>query len=231
MNGITPNALEFALAKVAADKGYIKYPGVVVYKWLGNYVSSGEMESITEDALGQSVANFLDKIRSNPEFAQNFLYPMDEDIQPPATFAELITCVQKYLTISVRNFCQVCADRWNSSPQENVAKVDGDNTGGVKKKMNPGARTRLIAPADEDKKERFWQDVQRDARFKLNSSEFGDKLRDLFESQALSEREQHYFNERVSGLTYPEIAERDGGTPDKYRKIIDRAIAKLQKSL
>lgn len=249
MDGFESKTLELALAEVATAERFQAYCSRIVEERLGNYLSPGEYKVVAQDALGHVAERFLIKISSKPEFAAGF-FSTDESKE---TSAPDPVKIEKYLSKAVRYYCMTRAYRWSSAgsttasqlplydedfseflaDDEELKAEEEENGEGKKpkKQRKPGARARRTLPADEADEERFWHDVYEDARFKLNSGEYAEKLAEIFDSEALTERERHYFSDRASGLTYPEIAERDGGTPDKYRKIVSRAIAKLQKKL
>lgn len=240
MDGISAQRLELALVEVATAKRFHRYCSKIVAERLGNYLSTGEYKTVAEDALGHVVEQFLNKVRNKPEFLGGFF----TDSTGEEAAADLIA-IEKYLSKAVRYYCMTRADRWSSTgtandplfKEEDFSEFKEDEEkeitekGKSPKQRKPGARARRTLPADEADEEQFWHDVYQDARFKLESGVFAEKLAEIFDSEALTERERHYFSDRASGLTYPEIAERDGGTPDKYRKIVDRAVAKLQKRI
>lgn len=249
MDGISSQALELALVEVASSKRFHRYCSQIVAERLGNYISSGEYNAVAEDALGYITERFLIKIRSKPDFSVGFFTAVEgEDKWAPDREK-----IEKYLSMAVKYYCMTRVYRWSStgtpqsfqsSEEEEYFKqfqkddegeqaekeANGDGKSSTKQRK-PGARARRILPADDADEEWFWQDVYDDARFKLNSRVYAEKLNEVFDGHSLTERERHYLSDRVSGLTYPEIAERDGGTPDKYRKIVARAIAKLQKRI
>lgn len=241
MDGFLLQSLELALIEIATAKRFHRYCSKIVAERLGNYLSSGEYNAVAEDALGHLTERFLIKIRSKPEFAVGFFTDATDEKEAAAD----LVAIEKYLSKAVRYYCMTRAYRWcptgtSNDPrfkEEDFSDFEEDeeeeNTekGKSTKPRKPGARARRTLPTDEADEQQFWHDVYQDARFKLESGVFAEKLADIFDSEVLTERERHYFSDRVSGLTYPEIAERDGGTPDKYRKIVDRAVAKLQKRI
>lgn len=249
MDGFESKALELALSEVVTAERFHSYCSAIVKERLGNYLSHGEYNVVAEDALGHVAERFLIKISSKPEFAAGF-FSTDESEETSTPAPEKI---EKYLSKAVRYYCMTRVYRWSAAgsttdsqlPQydedfsefladdEELKAEEEENGEGKKpkKQRKPGARARRTLPADDADEDRFWHDVYEDARFKLDSGVYAEKLAEIFDSEALTERERHYFSDRVSGLTYPEIAERDGGTPDKYRKIVSRAIDKLQKRI
>jgi hypothetical protein len=243
VDGFSPQRLELALVQVATAKRFQRYCSKIVAERLGNYLSSGEYNAVAEDALGHVTEWFLIKIRSKPEFAVGFFTDGADEKEAAAD----PIAIEKYLSKAVRYYCMTRAYRWSStgspkdlqSPDEeedfSEFEADDEEEKAQEKKptkqRKPGARARRTLPADEVDDERFWHDVYEDARFKHESGVYAEKLADIFDSGALTERERHYFADRVNGLTYPEIAERDGDSEDKYRKIVTRAIAKLKKRI
>ena len=202
-----------ALAQLVADNTMLSYSRGIVQKTLGNYLSMDEVPSVAEDALSECLSRLLQRERDGKLSAESLLESNNDTLS-------LNDAVEKYLSTAISNYCKRRARYWSGSQS-----VDQDDGSSVKR---VGYKARAIIPADEYEAEAFWENLSLQAD--ADTAEPQMDILELLESVELSASERRYLLEKAEGNTYPEMAERHGGTPDKYRKIVSRAIAKIQNS-
>lgn len=200
---VQTKALEELVADVATDEEFKKYAMGIVRRHLGGHISGGEVEVITEDAISDQSLKTIERLRAgNTELKEM----VEED---GGLNGEAGSRIRKYLSLGVKGYCEDRRRRW----------AYGSKT------EKPGARARKLAPEDENLDEPFWGSVFAETEGKA----FTDgELEDLFRNHGLSETEGKFIRDRRDGMTYQQMAVEYGGSADKYRKTIKRALTKLQ---
>lgn len=206
-------SLEKALVELVENNTMLSYSRGIVQKTLGNYLSKDEIPSVAEDALSECLSRLLQLERDGKLSAEGLLDGNDGT-------GSLTDAVEKYLSTAISNYCKRRARFWSGS--QNVGQEDGSSVKRV------GYKARAITPADEYEAEAFWENLS--LQVGRDTAEPQMDLLELLESVELSASERRYLLEKAEGHTYPGMAERHGGSPDKYRKIVSRAIAKIQNS-
>lgn len=166
--------------------------------------SSGECHEIAEDALGDAVLSLMERLGSMSQ-------------QQLASF-NTINDVRAYLLKSVSNYALDRYRRWHGGAS-NISSDLQDSTPTISSTMRKGARARyetddLVDLIDShsylDDNISFEMDLQR--------------LDDLLHKRGISQDEIQIIKARLNGYSYQDLASKHGGTADKYRKIVKRAI-------
>ena len=179
-----------------------------VSRILRAFRSSGECHEIAEDALGEAVLSFMERLGSmSPQQLASF---------------NTINDVRAYLLRSVSNYALDRYRRWHGGASKTSSELQDstmllDPTKSTE--MRKGARARyetddLVTFLDSisylDDNISFEMDLQR--------------LDDLLHKRGISQDEIQIIKARLNGYSYQDLASKQGGTADKYRKIVKRAI-------
>jgi DNA-directed RNA polymerase specialized sigma24 family protein len=161
---------------------------------------------IVEDAIGDVRMKLLERL---PELSAAQLADFAAEEEEKDSYLRL------YLLRGVRNYALDRYRRWRSG---SAPSQHGD-IGSEPSDVQRGARTRietedLVATLDSHGESEDCHATALDL----------DRVDQLLEAKGLSEEEIDLLKARLSGLTYKELAELYGGTPDKYRKIVARAL-------
>ncbi|MFT5004254.1 MAG: DNA-directed RNA polymerase specialized sigma24 family protein [Flavobacteriales bacterium] len=141
--------------------------------------------------------------------------------------------VAKSLTISVKNQCIDRIIRWSSD--KDASKKAFDESREYERNLKPAVRARTYEPqpnGDSDKNEGSWLEQILTHEDDVETI-FADRLEGHMLEKGITLEEIELIKLKLSGYSYSEIAEKVGNeeTGDKYRKIITRALAKIDLKL
>lgn len=132
----------------------------------------------------------------------------------PEAIEALFTSSRKqnvpYMLTIIQNFCWDQLNDWISADENGVEKI----------------RRRYELDDNESSAVEYLTESHRVASTVEQDAELA-KLEQHSSAKGLSELEVKYLTEHFFGNTYVEIAAKYGGTSDKYRKIVKRALEKL----
>ncbi|MBN0989363.1 hypothetical protein [Amphritea pacifica] len=197
--------LENMAAAIAVSDAMQQKALEIVNKKLGKVVYGyGELEAIAQDAVSEVTEKFFRIIKRGNTLLKDpepLLMPLDQNATTKHPLAY-------YLTKGVTRFCDSRLRRWSN---ENEAKAFG-------------ARARVVIDNHKDSEDDFWdQHVSHSFDFAAVDAE---KLDGLLQAKGLKDKDIHYMKLRLAGITFEEMSQSDGGSPDKYRKVISRAVEK-----
>jgi DNA-directed RNA polymerase specialized sigma24 family protein len=197
--------LNALVARVATSKAMKKKStGTVAYK-LGGFFRGSELVQIEEDARGRCTVLLLGSIQRSSIERLNKLFSTSDPEKE----------VQYYINRSVTNYCNSRLRRWSLETEEGKY----------------GYAARFTLPSSDSNQaeglrgEDIWDD--------LSATKFGsdkvelDSIIQRMRDSGISDEDMGYVEARYSGVSWEELAERHGGSPDKYRKRVRRIYDKL----
>lgn len=218
VNAILLSKVNQHLSDIAADEKYKAKVLAVVNKKLGPMLyTSGEDHEIAKDALATVIANVIESVSEGKALKLEEL-PVEE-----LSLAD----VQGYVMSGVVNYCDTRARRWSLEPTKKITK---DGVTQEIKASSPAARARVPIMSDTDDSEDT--DGPHDFWDQLKTTPFNDEERDsetinrILEARGLTAEQLSLVKEKLSGVTFTEMARARGGSEDKYRKIYNRAVQK-----
>ncbi len=222
----------------------------IVAKYLGGHLSSSnESKQIGEDFLFNAVTKLLiyanndnsaEKLKLIETFEQATYSQEDgsesEEIKRPRvrkTPQELFHAqesdpkfIAKTLTVSVKNQCIDRLIRW--SGDKDYKEKGFDETRSYERNLNPAVRARAYEPDSDEKFEGNWLEQILSYEDDIEAI-FEDRLEGHMLVKGVTLEEIELIKLKLSGHSYIDIAEKmnEGASSDKYRKVITRALAKL----
>jgi hypothetical protein len=193
------------VARVATSKSMkLKSTKTVKHK-LGGFFKGNELEEIEEDARGRCTALILGSIqRSSIERLRRIFSSRDPEAE-----------VQKYIIRSVANYCNSRLRRWSLGTEEN--------------KYGYAARYTLprvdSIEGESHRGDEIWDEFS-STKFSSDKIELDSIIQRMHDS-GISEEDMGYVEARYRGVSWEDLAAKNGGTPDKYRKRVRRIYEKL----
>lgn len=227
--------LEQKLLEVFAENGLKNYVYGITRRYLKSWISESENIKFAEDIYQNVSADLWESITTNPDkYKASKSYNGDLDEAYRRIFWACFGKVARNQSINFGKRLEISAkfrkdlntkDLPSNSSDTQAAHSNSITGSGPKTRQTQ--RSRLFPPDDPGEAENFWGDILPNRSDALGYQ----GLSELVEKAGLSERETYYIQEYAAGLTYKKLAERDGGTEDRYRKIVSRAIEKMKKRL
>jgi DNA-directed RNA polymerase specialized sigma24 family protein len=193
------------VTKVAiSDKMKEKSTSTVSYK-LGGFFKGNELVEIEEDAFGRCIALLLGSIqRSSMERLSQLFSTDDPDKE-----------MRQYINRSVTNYCNSRLRRWSLETEEGKY----------------GYAARFTVPSVDSNQaeslgdENIWDEFS-STKFSSDKIELDAIIQRMLDS-GISEEDMGYVEARYRGVSWEDLAAKNGGTPDKYRKRVRRIYEKL----
>jgi len=187
------------IGKVATDSRVKAMALRITRRKLGHILGS-EVQQVAEDALGDSI-RALFQARDNQTSSLELEDPVpDEKI--------LKHPVSKYLYIAVESYCNTRLTRWSHENE----------------KGELGSRARHVFDSDRPDSSDFWdKHMQLETDLAQLDAE---RIDALLSSRGLDDQDIALLKKSLSGWSYVDLAGEYGGTPDKYRLKIKRALEK-----
>lgn len=207
--GVEPNRQELVeiISALAVDVQVQEKAEGMVRKKLGRFLKhSNESLQIGQDALMEVSGNLISNMVSGKDLPESAaLWP-----QAGAAYKGNHPAIA-YLLAGVSNYLQKRLDDWSSN----------------NRKGQPGSRQRKLAPSDSDRDNWFWDLVSVQAPVD-NRLDRVDSALVILQSNGVREQDLAIIRAKLEGTTYEEMAGRWGGTEGKYRKIVARALEKVE---
>lgn len=198
----TPQSLKEILSRLAMDKDFLANIRNKAAAILSNFHRGNEISQIAQDALGEVIVSMLSRIENGE--------------QPIARYTNFENAVRGYVFLSVQAYCLDRARSWGRPSTERRHEIETAPNKGR------GARARLYAPINEEANELFWDQL---AEVKLNVEHFDyEKIDAALKEIGFSIEEIDVIRMQAEGLSFEEIGRRLGGSADKYRKMLSRAL-------
>lgn len=173
----------------------------IVKKKLGHLLGRGpnsEVREISEDALNTVTMSLLNACSENTTTLRAE--------QSQTQKKDLTNPVVRYLMSGVSNYCDTRLKRWSV----------GDENGEV------GTRARYTIPKGRADDSEFWDQHLTDAG-NLDSLD-EERVDRLLSAKGVSEADIDLIKRNLAGWSFVELARELGGTEDKYRRRIRRAL-------
>jgi DNA-directed RNA polymerase specialized sigma24 family protein len=166
---------------------------------LGHILGS-EIQQVAEDALGESIRKLF-QARENQTSSLQLESggSGDEILEHP---------VSKYLYTAVESYCNTRLTRWSHENE----------------KGKLGSRARHVFESDQPDSSDFW-DQHMELETDLAQLD-AERIDALLSSRGLDDEGITLLKKSLSGWSYVDLANEHGGTPDKYRLKIKRALEK-----
>jgi DNA-directed RNA polymerase specialized sigma24 family protein len=187
------------IGKVATDSRVKAMALRITRRKLGHILGS-EVQQVAEDALGDSI-RALFQARDNQTSGLELEDPVPDEkiLEHP---------VSKYLHTAVESYCNTRLTRWSHENE----------------KGKLGSRARHVFDSDRpDSSDFFDQHMELETDLAQLDAE---RIDALLSSRGLDGEDIVLLKKSLSGWSYVDLADEYGGTPDKYRLKIKRAVEK-----
>lgn len=197
------------IGEIAAHRKVRERARSVTSRYLGHIVGT-ELQQISEDALSECVMKLLDTLEDGTsKLDVSDLNTLDlEAIKDPNNDAVLATSIAKYLIGGVNNYCHTRRSRWAFDEEEKEF----------------GARARVVFKDEKESEDFFDHHLTVDEQERLDTATTN--VDGLLEEKGVSTEDIQLIKEKLSGRSFVELAEKHGGTADKHRRRVERALDK-----
>tara|TARA_R110001592_G_scaffold362333_1_gene675825 strand:- start:1822 stop:2427 length:606 start_codon:yes stop_codon:yes gene_type:complete len=190
---------DIEIGRVAIDPRVKAMALRITRKKLGHILGS-EVRQVAEDALGDSIrALFQARENKTSGLQLEEAVPDEEILKHP---------VSKYLYTAVESYCNTRLTRWSHENE----------------KGKLGSRARHVFGSDRPDSSDFWDQHM---ELEMNLAQLdAERVDALLSSRGLNDEDITLIKQSLSGWSYVDLANEYGGTPDKYRVKMKRALEK-----
>lgn len=191
------------IADIATSKEMKERARQVVDKKMGHFFGNGpgsEIHQITEDALNSVVTGLLD---AHARKTTSLTLETDsEEAKAPSS------PIARYLIGGVNNYCNTRLKRWSTKKNDE----DGET----------GTRARYYIDSDRSDDSDFWD--QHLSHEDNQNSVDQERVEAMLFDRGVSSEDIVLIRRKLEGWSFVDLAGEFGGTPDKYRRRISRAL-------
>ena len=191
------------IADIATSEKVRKKARAVVDKKMGHFFGTGpgsEINQITEDALNSVITGLLS---AHAEKTTSLTLETDSN-----GVKDLSAPIVRYLIGGVNNYCNTRLNRWSTN------KNDEDR--------ETGTRARYYIDSDLSDGADFW-DQHLSHEDNLDSVD-RERVEAMLFDRGVSSEDIVLIRRKLEGWSFVDLAGEFGGTPDKYRRRISRAL-------
>jgi len=190
------------IARIATSEEVKEKALSIVKRKLGHLLGRGrtsEVHEIAEDALN-SVATSLLQAHARKTSSLRIEAELEDETN------KISNPIARYLIAGVSNYCSTRLRRWSTENE------DGET----------GTRARYYITSEESDDPEFWDHLLNHA----DNLDFADKdrINALLSDRGVSEQDIALIERNLAGWSFADIAKQNGGTADKYRRRIQRAL-------
>jgi len=208
MDYSTSNVTTEEIGRIATHEDVKRRTLSIVKKKLGRFfgkAESSEVHQVAEDALNEVTLRLLNAIDSGTTSLRVDEDAADEIGDQKGAMAHPVA---RYLMIGVVNYCNTRLTRWSLNNEQGET----------------GARARYIIDAELADDSDYW-DQHLSHSASLTSLDEG-RVDSLLSAKGLSGEDIILIKRKLAGWSFVDLAAQHGGTADKYRRRIQRALDK-----
>lgn len=208
MDYSTSNVTTEEIGRIATHEDVKSRALSVVKKKLGRFLGKAEgseVHQVAEDALNEVTLRLLNAINGGTTSLRIEEEAADEIGDRTGVMGHPVA---RYLMIGIVNYCNTRLKRWSLKNEK----------GGT------GARARYVIDSELADDSDYWD--QHLSHSESLTSLDGERVDSLLSAKGLSGEDIILIKRKLAGWTFVDLAAQHGGTADKYRRRIERALAK-----
>lgn len=208
MDYSTSNVTTEEIGRIATHEDVTRRALSVVKKKLGRFfgkADSSEVHQVAEDALNEVTLRLLNAIDSGTTSLRVDEDAADEIGDQKGAMAHPVA---RYLMIGVVNYCNTRLTRWSLNNEQGET----------------GARARYIIDSELADDSDYWDQHLSHSESLTSLDE--ERVDSLLSAKGLSGEDIILIKRKLAGWSFVDLAAQHGGTADKYRRRIQRALDK-----